>query len=122
MFGKFDVVRNGRKLSDMYDVHGDKNKDLFELSDEMDERAKRAVNRTWDTIGGDCLVNDEGVPDESVSIPKSHMLELVMDANHMETYGDDNEACAYVIWMKWQRPTHYKKFVKKAFPFAKYGW
>jgi hypothetical protein len=122
MHGEFSVMRNGRELKHMYDVHGDQNKDLFELSKEMDDRAMYAVNRTWDTIGGDCLVNDMGEPDESVSIKRADMLELVMDANHMETYGGDHEAAAYVIWMKCQRPAYYKKFIKKAFPYEKYGW
>jgi hypothetical protein len=122
MFGEFNVVRNGVKLQSMYDVHGDDKKDLFEVSDEMDERAKHAVNRTWDTIGSDCLVDDEGKQDESVSIKRNDMLELVMDANHMESYGDDNEACAYIVWLKWNRPTYWKKFVKKAFPYERYGW
>lgn len=91
------------------------------ISEEMDQRACRAMIRTWDAIAFDVLVDDEGKYDESKSIRRRDVVELVLDANHMETFGEDFEAANYVIWLNRFKPTHYKKLIKQAFPFQWYG-
>ena len=105
-------------MSNMYDVE----ENTFPgVSEELDKRAGMAANRTWDAIGGDCLVNDDGEYDESIVLKRSDVLELVRDANHMETYGGDKEAARYFVWVSRYHPAYYKKLIKKVFPFERYG-
>jgi hypothetical protein len=80
------------------------------------------MNKTWDAIAGDCLVDDNGRADEHMSIPRSSVLELVLDADHMATYGGDGDAAAYTIMVKHYHPTHWKRLLKLAFPYTKYGY
>lgn len=104
----------------MYDVSPDT---FPNISEEMDQRACQAMNRTWDVIGFDLLVNEEtGKTDYSKTLPRKHVIELVLDADHMSTYGDDFEAANYTIWVSRYKPTHYKRLTKRAFPYARYGW
>lgn len=106
------------KPSSMYDVQ----KDTFSnISVEMDKRAISALNRTWDAIAFDVLVDDEGRYDERKCLPRSHVVELVRDCGHMEAYGDDFDAACYVIWLSRYHKTYYKNFIKEAFPFRLYG-
>lgn len=103
----------------MYDVKPDTFPDI---SEEMDRRACSALNRTWEAIAFDVLVDEEtGVYDESKTLRRSHVVELVQDCSHMEAYGDDFEAAHYLIWTNRFKPTHYKRLIKRAFPFAIYG-
>jgi hypothetical protein len=102
----------------MYDVKEDS---FPGVSKELDDRAGIAANRTWDSIGYDCLVNDMGEPDESAVMSREDVLEIVRDANHMETFGGDEEAARYFIWVSRFHPEHYKKVVKRFFPFERYG-
>ena len=106
------------KPSHMYDVKPDTFPDI---STEMDKRAISALNHTWDAIAYDILVDDNGKYDESKSIRRNEVVELVQDANHMETYGGDFDAACYVIWLSRFKPTYYKRFIKQAFPFQWYG-
>jgi len=102
----------------MYDVKPDT---FSGISEEMDKRAIIALDRTWDTIAFDVLVDDEGKYDERKCLPRSHVVELVQDCGHMETYGGDFDAACYVIWLSRFHKTYYKSFIKRAFPYKLYG-
>jgi hypothetical protein len=43
-----------------------------------------AALRVWDEIAGDCLVDENGQPDESATLPRDQVVELVCDANRLE--------------------------------------
>lgn len=86
---------------------------------QMQERIIRMANKTWDMIASDCLrgIEEEG---KDPIMPRSHVVEVVCDADYMLSYGEDKEA--YTYWDK--LPTYEDKIrvVKKAFPFKKYGY
>lgn len=104
------------------EVH-EKAKTFTGKSEEMDKRLMRMASCTWDTIGGDCLVNDMGEPDESVSLPRSHVIEIVGDADYMLMHGSDPEAYAYYIYLRESNQIkHRDKIMKQAFPYKRYGW
>jgi len=103
----------------MYDVKPDT---FPNISEEMDQRVCHAMNATWQAIGGDLLVDDNGKPDYKKTIRRSEVAEIIQDAGHMEAYGDDFEAANYTIWVSRFHPTYHKKLIKKALPFARYGW
>ena len=105
-------------MPSMYDVE----KDTFHgISEEMDKRACTAADITWQAIAPDLLVDDRGRYDESKSMRRSEVIEIVRDANHMETYGEDFDAARYLIWVSRFHKTHYKELIKRIFPFKWYG-
>lgn len=86
----------------------------------MEIRIENMASRTWDAIGYDCLVNDMGEPDESVTMSRDEVMEIVADAGHMKMYGNDKEA-----WEAWQKlPSYEKKLeaISGAFLYEIYGW
>jgi len=107
------------KKRSMYDVEPNT---FPNISEEMDKRACQAMNATWQAIGCDLLVDDNGKPDYRKTMRRSEMAQIVQDSNYMESYGEDFEAANYVIWVSRYHPTYHKKLIKKAFPFAIYGW
>lgn len=54
------------------------------LTPEMAARIKRAIRLTWQAISYD--ICGEG------SIPRSEAIEVTLDADYCELYGDDHEA------------------------------
>ena len=47
----------------------------------MEQREKwiRALNRVWDIVGSDCLTDDYGKPDESMSMSRDEVFEIAGD-------------------------------------------
>jgi len=85
----------------------------------MEDRIIRAMVNTWDAIGADCLIDDMGNRDPKAELPKDHVIEIVLDASHMEMYGRDGEAVEEL------RKMPYEKMIeigKKAFTYETYGW
>jgi hypothetical protein len=92
------------------------------ISEEMDKRLMRLANVTWDTIGGDILVDDEGHPAYDKSVPRKEVIEIVCDADYMWMHGGDEEAYAYFLYLRDNNLKHRDKVMKLAFPCSKYGW
>lgn len=90
------------------------------MNEDMKRRIERMASRTWDAIGDDCLVNEDGMPDESVTLPRDHVIEIVCDADYMSMYGHDEEA--YKTWKA--LPSYEEKLavIRGAFPCKTYGW
>lgn len=89
---------------------------MKELSTEL----KRALNRTWEAIAYDILsaVADGGDP-EKVSIKQAEVIEVVLDADHLEINGDGpaEEVKAF-------RALPYKeqiRLAKTVFTYTRYG-
>ena len=91
-------------------------------SEEMDKRLMRMAACTWDTIAGDCLVDNDGNPAYNKSIPRSHVIDIVSDADYMFMHGNDPEAYAYFMYLSENNRKHRDKIMKQAFPYKRYGW
>lgn len=92
---------------------------IKEIPVQMQGRIYRMMNRTWDAIGADTL-ECSGIPcDSGKTIPRSHVIEIVCDADHMAMYGNDKEA--YEIFKQLSYPDKLK-MGKIAFSFKRYGW
>jgi hypothetical protein len=97
----------------MYDV----NQDSFLKPDpEMDKRLQRAINNTWQAIATDYLEMCEGN-----QCDREEMIEAVFDANHIETYGGDEEIAKYGIWLCRFQMIHFTLFLATYFPCKTYG-
>ena len=90
------------------------------MEKEMKERMEQMASRTWDAIGGDMLVDEEGNMDESATMPKDHVIEVVCDADRMAMYGDDKEV--YEVWKALSSYDEKLKAIEGAFTYEYYGW
>jgi hypothetical protein len=90
------------------------------MNDAFEERIVQAARRTWDVIGGDCLVNEDGEMDESVILDRDTVCEVVADANHMHTNGGlSKEDMKRFYALSWKES---KVIMRKAFTHNTYGW
>ena len=55
----------------------------------LQQRINKAANFTWEAIGSDILQVAE-----VDSMPREAVIEVVIDCDYMERYGDDREAVA----------------------------
>ena len=80
---------------------------------------ERAMNATWNYVGSDFLEACIG-QGSGKSIPRSHVVEAVTDADRMETFNPKDRD---VIKKYYALDDKKKKLVDKlAFPFERYGW
>jgi len=73
------------------------------------QRIKGALYRTWETIAYD-IFECSKIANEDFNgvIPQDEVVEVVLDANYLETYGDDKEAIGML------RAMPYKEQIKIA--------
>jgi len=95
----------------MYDVTAES----FFLSKEMDDRACAAMRCTWDAIAADVLELSDG------NMTRDEVLEMVLDADRMTMYGDDNKAAEYTFMVMRYYKTYWKTLGIQAFPYENYG-
>lgn len=96
--------------------------DRLGLTEEEFQRFKRACRRTWQAIGGDILTDRE-------SIPRSHVIEVVLDADYILTYGDFHGKEWQTFYKERLSPwvsrnydtAKFKKLMKEVFSFERYG-
>lgn len=88
---------------------------------EMDDRLIGIAKTTWDTIGGDVLQSMEEMG-EKAEMPRSHVIEVVRDADYMLMHGGDPEAYAYYLYLRDNHERHLDKVMKEAFTFKTYGF
>lgn len=91
------------------------------VDEEFEERIIRAANRTWQVIGGDCLVNEDGEPDESVTMSRETVCEIVSDADYMLTHGglSKEDMRRFYNELTWEER---RALMRKAFTYDTYGW
>lgn len=87
----------------------------------FEERVVNAAKKTWDIIGDDCLVNEDGEVDHSVTMTREQVCEIVADASYMVTHGglskeDMNRFYNGISYEERQ------KMMRKAFAYDTYGW
>lgn len=87
----------------------------------FEERVIGSAIRTWDVIGGDCLVDENGYPDESVTLKRETVCEIVSDADYMQTHGDLSieDMCRFYNDLSWDER---RALMRKAFTYETYGW
>ena len=85
----------------MYNVTADS----FTISTELNLRAIAAIQRTWQAIGSDVIDLFEEYPGDE------EIMEMILDANRMEEYGNDLEASSYCIYLMHYQPQEYAALV-----------
>jgi len=92
--------------------------EIKELTESEIKLVHNTMQRTWDYIGSDMLEVNDGK-----AMPKSHVIEVVLDANYMETSNNLKPEEKDII--KKFRQLSYKdqiKVAKQTFTFARYGY
>jgi len=90
------------------------------MEKDFKEKVIRAAQITWDIIGDDCLVDEDGKPDLSVTMSKDEVIEMVSDAGRMYYQGGlsrDEMKQFYSLNEKEK-----EKIMNEAFTFNTYGW
>jgi hypothetical protein len=85
---------------------------IKDLTIDMQSRIKRAMNTTWHTIADDifgCVERD--------SIPQREVIEVVLDAEYVQTHGGDEEAAKVLYSLS---PADQKKLARTVFPYKRY--
>jgi hypothetical protein len=86
----------------------------------MEQRAIRALRRTWEAIGGDYL--QLAAEDGATHMKQDEVIDAVsacgFKGGYPMTHGDDKEA---VEWLESQMTKVQDKLLKEAFPHARYS-
>lgn len=90
------------------------------LTEEEEKLAINALNDVWQYIAGDCLVDENGHPDESKTLPRRDVFELCMDANRPSDIGKLSRELEQKLYDL--SPAAQRSLAKKAFPYGRYGW
>jgi predicted aconitase len=96
-----------------------KAKEFMGISKELDKRLKKAAYQTWMNIGEDILASVQQF-DGRTEMKRTDVIEVVSDADHMLTHGNDDEAYAYFLYLNSDHREHLDKIMKEAFPFKYY--
>jgi len=93
-----------------------------DLTSDQATRLGKAASAVWDYIGADTLrCLEEG--DEEPLMPRSHVIEMVVDAGRLEEELKRNPKNHDLL--PFLRTADYKEIVKALkpfFPYATYGW
>lgn len=82
--------------------------------DDLQKRMNRAANFTWQAIGDDILKVAE-----VDSMTREDVIEVVIDCDYLERYGDDAEAVAAFRALG---ADERQEMLVKALPCKHYGW
>jgi hypothetical protein len=114
-------MRPGSRPNMSYKEVYEKAKAFTGKDKELDKRVMSMANQTWDMIGGDILQSIEEYGDKP-EMPRSHVIEVVRDADYMLMHGGDPEAYAYYLYLRDNHEKHLDKVMKEAFTFKRYGF
>lgn len=114
-------MKRWNKPTMSYEDMWEKSKTFTGKDKDMDERVKSMADQTWGIIGGDILQSIEEYGDKP-EMPRSHVIEVVRDADYMLMHGGDPEAYAYYLYLRDHHEKHLDKVMKAAFPFKTYGF
>lgn len=89
------------------------------MGENKQERWSKALSRVWDMIGGDCLVDECGEPDESASMHRKGVFEISADC-YFEAYSGLNTE--EVKEFRNRDRSKDEELMKLAFPYDYYGW
>jgi len=89
------------------------------MTDEQMEKWARAISRVWDAIGADCLVDEDGRPDESATMAREDVFGICTDGPFDNYCGlEDEEIRAFHNRDRSRDP----ELMKLALPYEIYGW
>jgi hypothetical protein len=91
-----------------------------QLTPEEFKQASDALYRVWDQVASDALVDENGRPDEKMTMRRSEVFEIAMDANRPSSIGGlsrELEAKLYAL-----SPAAQRRLMKAAFPYERYGY
>jgi len=88
------------------------------LTPEQIKQFQAAAQRTWETIAYDLLDANGGK-----SIPRSHVIEVVLDADYMKTYGRITDPGVEAFRTNYEPGAYEAKIalLKQTFTFSRYG-
>lgn len=86
------------------------------MNDELKQRIIKAMNRTWDAIGSDAIALTIEYERRSW-MKQDEVIEMVLDANRMDMYGDDAEALTEFNKLTYEQMI---EIGKEAFPARRY--
>lgn len=87
------------------------------MDHEMTHRIIAMLEHTWQAIGHDCLETSE-----DGSMDQEEVIEMVCDADHYLTYGEDKEAAEEFAGLLRNNRAMADKICKAAFPSGSYGY
>jgi len=85
---------------------------------EMRKRARQCLLTTWDAIGGDVLTALEEAG-QSAEMPRDHVIEVTLDADHYVAHGRDPEAAEFIKALDYRGKI---QLGMEAFEHEVYGW
>jgi len=85
----------------------------------QDERVIKALNTTWEAVGGDTIQVMIEYENRSYAT-KEEVIELVTDADRLHFNGNDKEAAEYFYSLKYGGPER-KELLDKTFTHKTYG-
>lgn len=88
-----------------------KYRNIKTVDEEMKKRIIQAMYKTWNYIGCD-LISETG------DLSQSEVIEVVLDADRVTTFGSDKEAAKVLYELSYNAM---KTLAKEAFPFKRYG-
>lgn len=93
---------------------------LPEMTAELRARVVQALRDSWNYIGDDCYVDDNGRHDESVVFSRQEVADMAADAGRMQEHGGLTweEEQAYFMLPDAER----EAIILEAFPSARYGY
>ena len=87
------------------------------MNHEMTHRIMAMLNHTWQAIGHDCLeLSEDG------TMGRDEVIEMVCDADHYHTYGEDKEAAEEFAALLRNNRKMADQICKAAFPCHLYGY
>lgn len=91
------------------------------LTSEEKQQIARMCSRTWDYIGSDALraLEEAG---EKPEMPRSHVIEVVLDADRLEFQHRKPEEQALLKRFRALDYEQQKRIARLAFPFGRYGY
>jgi len=90
------------------------------MDKEFKERVIRAAYRTWAAIGADCLIDEDGELDESATMSREEVIQMVTDADRIKFHGGLSKADAEEFYKLSRKDRN--SLMKEAFPYKNYGW
>jgi hypothetical protein len=88
------------------------------MTPEIKERVKQALRLTWDAIGDDVLRISVEMGEGS-TVDRDTVIEMILDANRPEMFGQDREAIAEFDKLSYKEQV---QIAKEVFTASVYSW
>lgn len=89
----------------------------FKVAHEKVKKMCDMLNHVWEVIGGDVL-EARKFCNESTVLTREEVMEIVLDADHIKTYGDKEAVILFDYLNKFER----QEVLRLAFPYKTYSY